>query len=471
MTRPDLPLLVDQLRAFVQAEGIQPDPKFAPWNSGVYAVLDCVYSSQARYASVVLPLLQDRFPRLSGLKDTSDLRFSDFLHSVGPEPTVERLETYAKDVMENRMQIAGRLKVQVAYDVCQFFVLRGLETRADLLALGDETLARLVLDELAPSVHGIGPVLARYLLLLSGLEQYVKPDTLLSRLLGRIGEWQPILGHEDDMDLIQAAVAAVATEMRTTPARLDNALWFYESTGMASKPKPRPTPHPDHPVGPRALAQADQLERRRHLLSEPEHAPLTAYVQQLRERLQDRGLDVPDLDPVGGGTQARILCLLEAPGGKAVGDRGGSGFVSMDNNDQTAQTVFQMTRQAGVDRASVLLWNIVPWYVGDEERIRGVRPDEVEEGREHLRELLKLLPELRVVITLGQPAALGWSTLAPAFPQLTTLTTWHPSGQALNAHPRRRAHLLSTLQLAQQITEYLMDEEDRAGEGTGRIQN
>lgn len=471
MTRPDLPLLVDHLRAFVLAEGIQPDSNFVPWNSGVYAVLDCVYSAQARYASIVLPLLQDRFPRLSGLQDTPELRFSDFLHSVGPEPTVERLETYAREVMENRQQIAGRLKVQVAYDVCQFFVGRGLETRADLRALGDEALARLVLDDLVPAVRGIGPVLARYLLLLLGLEQYVKPDTLLSRLLGRLGEWQPTLGHKDDMDLIQAAVTAVAIEMRTTPARLDNALWFYESTGMASKPKPRPTPHPDHPVGPRALAEAVQLERRRHLLSEPSHVPLTAYVQHLRERLQHRGLDLPDLDPVGGGTQARILCLLEAPGGKAVGGRGGSGFVSMDNNDQTAQTVFQMTRQAGVDRASLLLWNIVPWYVGDEERVRGVRPDEVEEGREHLRELMKLLPELRVVITLGRPAALGWSTLAPAYPQVTTLTTWHPSGQALNAHPGRRAHVLSTLQLAQQMAEYLVDEGGPSWGSTGRIQN
>lgn len=471
MTRPELALLVDHLRAFVQAEGLQPDPNFTPWNSGVYAVLDCVYSSQARYASVVLPLLQQRFPALSGLKDVPELRFSDFLHSLGPEPTVEGFATYARQVMENRQQLSGRLKVQVAYDVCHFFVQRGLETRADLLALGNEALARLVLDDLVNSVRGIGPVLARYLLLLLGLEQYVKPDTLLSRLIGRLVDWQPTLGNETDMNLIQAAVSAVAAEMRTTPARLDNALWLYESTGMASKPKPRSVPQPDHPAVPRTLAHAADLDRRRFLLSEPHHLPLTTFVQLLREQLETRALDVPDLDPVGGGTSARILYLMEAPGARAVRSRGGSGFVSMDNNDQTAQTVFQMTRQAGVDRASVLLWNIVSWYVGDEERIRAVRPEEVEEGRAHLRQLLHLLPELQVVITLGQPAALGWSKLAPNFPQVTTLTTWHPSGQALNAHPRRRAHLLSTLQLAQQLTEYLSDESMPSWGRNGKIQN
>ena len=130
-----------------------------------------------------------------------------------------------------------------------------METRADLLALGDEALARLVLDDLVPSVRGIGPVLARYLLLLLGLEQYVKPVYLAVAALTR----PPWAAAADPWPQgrhgpIQTAVTAVAVEMRTTPARLDNALWLYESTGMASKPKPRPTPHPDHPVSWKGVA-------------------------------------------------------------------------------------------------------------------------------------------------------------------------------------------------------------------------
>ncbi len=76
MTSPALPELIDRLRTFVQEEGIRPDPEYAHWNSGLYSVLDCVYSSQARYAQVVLPLLQQRFPAATGLVDVPELTFS-----------------------------------------------------------------------------------------------------------------------------------------------------------------------------------------------------------------------------------------------------------------------------------------------------------------------------------------------------------------------------------------------------------
>lgn len=456
MTRPDPELLAQRLSDFVRTESIHPDPDWQPWQSGVYAVLDCVYSSQARYDSVVLPLLYDRFPVTSGLADTPELTFSAFLVSVG-DPTPERLEAYAVRIMGTRHKISGRLKVEVALDVCQFFAARGYETRAHLLALGEQRLADLVLDELVTSVRGIGPVLGRYLLLLLGLEQFVKPDTLLSRLLGRVGGWTPMLGNERDMQLIQGAVAAVAAELQVAPARLDHALWLYESLGLSTSPRPRAAPPAHHPHSPRSLAHPSALERRRSQLDEPRHAPLTSYVQQLRLQVREQGLEVPDLDPLGGGRHTRILYLLEAPGPKAVPLRGGSGFVSMDNDDPTAQTVFQLTQQAGVNRDWVSLWNIVPWYAGDTSRIRAVRPAEIQAGRDHLRQLLIRLPELRVVVTLGAPAALGWSALAADFAHVVTLSTWHAGGQALNAHPERRTHLLSTLHLAQQVAQHSVD--------------
>ena len=453
MTTPDLAELVSSLRAFVQEEGIQPDPDYIEWNSGLYAVLDCVYSSQVRYALIVLPLLQQRFPVATGLKDVPELTFSAFLDSVGRDPTSEQLETYAA-TLRTRHKIAGRLKVEVAYDVCRFFVDRGYETRAALRELGDDKLEQLVLVDLVGAVRGIGPVLGRYLLLLLGLEQHVKPDTLLVRLLGRVGRWQPRFGQETDMQLIKAAVTAVAEEIGTTPARLDNALWFYESTGAPKVPSPGRSTNPAHPQVPRTMADPTVSEGRQALLKSPHHAGLLQYVGDLRAQVHERGLDVPDLDPLGGGDETRILYLLEAPGPKAAKLWGGSGFISMDNNDATAQTVFDLTRHAGVPRDWISIWNIVPWYVGDGKRIRAVKPIEIKEGRGHLRELLALLPKLRVVVTLGEHAAKGWEELIPEFPQLVTLTTWHTSGQALNPDPRRRAHVLTTLQLAQQIAEY-----------------
>ena len=376
---------------------------------------------------------------------------------MGIEPTPIQFETYAQTTMQTRHKIAGRLKVEVAYDVCKFFVERRYETRGDLLALGEDRLEQLVLVELVQTVRGIGPVLARYLLLLLGLEQHVKPDTLLVRLLARVGGWQPRPGNEEDMRLIKELVTAVAHDFGTTPARLDNALWFYESTGTTKAILSAPFPSPAHPNQPRAMADPTVAQQRRTLLELPEHAPLQRYVQNLRTQVATRGLDIPDLDPLGGGVHTRILYLLEAPGPKAARRWGGSGFISMDNDDPTAQNVFYLTREADVPREWTAAWNIVPWYVGDGERIRSVQPDEIAEGRTHLRKLLALWPELRVVVTLGKPAALGWKQLAAEFPQLVTLTTWHASGLALNAHPSRRAHLLATLTLARQLAQYVAD--------------
>lgn len=160
---------------------------------------------------------------------------------------------------------------------------------------------------------------------------------------------------------------------------------------------------------------------------------------------------MPHLDPLGGGTHAHVLYLLEAPGPRAAGGRGGSGFISMDNDDQTAQNVFELTREAGLPRQQVLSWNIVPWYVGDHNRIRAVRAEEVAAGREHLEALLAILTGLKVIVTFGRPAARGWQTLAPKHRALVTLSTWHPSPLALNGRPERREHVLATLRLARQL--------------------
>ena len=212
---------------------------------------------------------------------------------------------------------------------------------------------------------------------------------------------------------------------------------------------------PEFPTSPRQLADHTLLAHRRSQLTLPHHAPLQAHLQDLRTRVAPRGLDIPELDPAGGGVNSRILCLLEAPGPQAAQSRGGSGFISMDNDDHTAHTMFQLIADSGVRREQLLLWNIVPWYVGDDHRIRGVKQGEIQEGADLLAELIELLPELAVVVTLGRAAASGWARVKGGdVSRMVTLGSWHPSGQALNGHPERYEHLLMTLRLAQQISEY-----------------
>ena len=69
----------------------------------------------------------------------------------------------------------------------------------------------------------------------------------------------------------------------------------------------------------------------------------------------------PWFDPDEGGTGARVLFLLENPGRRATSTRG-SGFISADNNDDTAANFFRMRDQAVLPRGQLVAWNVVPWY-------------------------------------------------------------------------------------------------------------
>lgn len=231
MTDSGVEAATNLLRAYVHDQAIRPDPNYFYWHSGVYIVIDCVFSAQAKYENMVLPILRERLPQRAGLLDEPDLTFSRFIESVDRiASTDERFERYAGEVLGNRQKIGRRLKAQIAYEVCRFFVQRDLQTMADLKAVPDDALDTMILDDLVGGVYGIGPVLARYLMLLIGREDHVKPDTMLVRLFGRLGDWKPRLGHHDDMERIRTAITQVANEIGTTPARLDNALWFAEST-------------------------------------------------------------------------------------------------------------------------------------------------------------------------------------------------------------------------------------------------
>src|SRR2546423_13620781 len=84
----------------------------------------------------------------------------------------------------------------------------------------------------------------------------------------------------------------------------------------------------DHP---QSNAEPAEIERKLSLLARPSIQPLTDFVRELRVARPDAW--IPWVDSTEAGIDARILRLMEAPGGKAVEQRGGSGFVSADNDD------------------------------------------------------------------------------------------------------------------------------------------
>lgn len=177
--------------------------------------------------------------------------------------------------------------------------------------------------------------------------------------------------------------------------------------------------------------------------------PLNDLVRDIRRETDH---DVPWFDPAGGGVRARALLLYEAPSAQATGSSGqrakrGSGIISVDNDDKTAENSWHLYREARLDRNLIAAWNVVPWYVGTDTKIRGATDDDLQDAQPYLDRLIRLLPDLRVVLAVGNPARDGWLRYLrqPSSPLIPTLACPHPSGTNMNTRPHLRADVLEAL--------------------------
>jgi uracil-DNA glycosylase len=175
--------------------------------------------------------------------------------------------------------------------------------------------------------------------------------------------------------------------------------------------------HPDD--HPRSMRDAPVRERRKSMLNQPHIVPLTAFAARIRRS----GLgQVPEFDPLDGGVNARVLFLFEKPG-PMTAERYGSGFISRNNDDPTAEATFEFMKQAGIPRELTVTWNLIPSWNGT----RKITPQELREGVKCLAELMTLLPTLRVVVLVGRRAARVEASLKEEHAQLHLLTSAHPS--------------------------------------------
>lgn len=179
--------------------------------------------------------------------------------------------------------------------------------------------------------------------------------------------------------------------------------------------------------------------------------PLVEFARQVRE---ETGGEVPDFDPDSGGAHARALFLYEAPGARSTNTNGprkqatGSGLISPDNNDQTAENSWRLYQDANLPRCQTLVWNIVPWYIGTTSKIRSPNSDDLSQAQPYLDRLVRLLTRLEVVVVFGDRARDGWLRylLRPDAPLLPTLACPHPSPKVLNTRPQQRDLILAALQ-------------------------
>lgn len=163
----------------------------------------------------------------------------------------------------------------------------------------------------------------------------------------------------------------------------------------------------DEELDPAAVAAA------RGRLLEEHVAPLTRLAQQVRA---ETGEKVPDVDPGGAGTGARVLLLRQDPFCSA---EDGARLVSPYANDRTAANLLGASEAAGLADADALHWYVVPWWVDDPDHLppgrrHRSRTAEARRAEPYLRRLLALLPRLGTVVLLGRQAQLEWDAAVPA---------------------------------------------------------
>ena len=145
---------------------------------------------------------------------------------------------------------------------------------------------------------------------------------------------------------------------------------------------------------------------------EPHIRPVNRLVEKLRALHPGH---VPYVSALYGGTSTEVLFLFQDPG-PGTDEFGGSGFLSPENDDDSAQMFSDCLDAVHLDVGRVLTWNACPWSLPDGQE----RPlvAQVEEGIEPLRQLVGLLPRLTAVVAMGRVAQGAWRRFERRYPEV-----------------------------------------------------
>lgn len=193
------------------------------------------------------------------------------------------------------------------------------------------------------------------------------------------------------------------------------------------------------------MADPDFRRDQRDRLREPHVRPVNAFVDSLRE--VDRRGWVPYVAPLHGGVGSRVLSVLGNPGAMTQ-NVSGSAFASIENGDPTSERQCELFAKVEISALDVTPWHAYPWYIN-----RKLITSDLDAGGVVLRNLLTILPKLRVVLLQGDRASSAWERVLkhrstpPSVRHLEVVRSIDPSPEALpTADPVKRAR-----QIGQQV--------------------
>ena len=132
--------------------------------------------------------------------------------------------------------------------------------------------------------------------------------------------------------------------------------------------------------------------------------------------------------------------------------RAGSGIISIDNDDPTAQNCWALRAEAGLPYRASVHWNVLPWHLRTANRIAAPGRTEIQRAAPFLHEVVTLLPALEVVVPMGRKAQAGWAAYQERYaPKVHTLPPWHPSPRVFASRPAARQEILEVLQEAARL--------------------
>jgi hypothetical protein len=178
-------------------------------------------------------------------------------------------------------------------------------------------------------------------------------------------------------------------------------------------------------------------------LNDEHIAPVTDFITRLSAE-QPQLAGVPFVAPHYRPQTARILSLSSNPGPRAGGDKG-SGFLSVQNDDASAERLLNIYAAAGVRSEDVVPWNAFPWYVHDQ-LPNGLTSEYIEQGVLVLSRFLELCPNVVSIVAHGGDAhrsaqLLRSTRLLGSLVRRRGIHTWdarHTSNRAFILAPQQR---------------------------------